>query len=299
MTKSDKEIMDIYAAFDLTRCPWSAAQLAGCDPRTVERWVAIREAGGNPFERPRRPRLIDPFLEKIEELVERSSGKIRADVVHDRHIVPMGFAGDERTTRRAVAEAKEVFLAGRRRTYRPWIPEPGMWLQFDWGDGPEICGRKTCLFCVWLAWSRFRVVIPTWDRTMGTLLACLDAMLRRVGAAPTYALTDNERTVTTGFVAGIPLRHAEIVAAGRHYLLTELHHANTQVRGHVGDPPTAMDLVLDNRLHDQRTGRAGARPGRCGRPFGRPVGRHRRCLGALSACRPGRVDRGGGVDVVR
>lgn len=217
MTKSDKEIMDIYAAFDLTRCPWSAAQLAGCDPRTVERWVAIRESGGNPFERPRRPRLIDPFLEKIEELVERSSGKIRADVVHDRHIVPMGFGGDERTTRRAVAEAKEAFLAGRRRTYRPWIPEPGMWLQFDWADGPEICGRKTCLFCAWLAWSRFRVVIPTWDRTMGTLLACLDAMLRRVGAAPTYALTDNEKTVTTGFVAGIPQRHAEIVAAGRHY----------------------------------------------------------------------------------
>lgn len=217
MTKSDKEIMDIYAAFDLTRCPWSAAQLAGCDPRTVERWVAIREAGGNPFERPRRPRLIDPFLEKIEELVERSSGKIRADVVHDSHIVPMGFDGDERTTRRAVAEAKEAFLAGRRRTYRPWIPEPGMWLQFDWADGPEICGRKTCLFCAWLAWSRFRVVIPTWDRTMGTLLACLDGMLRRVGAAPTYALTDNEKTVTTGFVAGIPQRHAEIVAAGRHY----------------------------------------------------------------------------------
>jgi transposase len=217
VTKSAEEIMDIYAAFDLTRCPWSAAQLAGCDPKTVERWVAIREAGGNPFERPRRPRLIDPFLEKIEELVERSSGKIRADIVHDRHIVPMGFTGDERTTRRAVAEAKEAFFAGRRRTYRPWIPEPGMWLQFDWADGPEVCGRKTCLFCAWLAWSRFRVVLPAWDRSMGTLLACLDAMLRRIGAAPTYALTDNERTITVGFVAGIPQRHAEIVAAGRHY----------------------------------------------------------------------------------
>ena len=55
MTKSAEEIMNIYAAFDLSRCPWSAAQLAGCDPKTVERWVAIREAGGNPFERPRRP----------------------------------------------------------------------------------------------------------------------------------------------------------------------------------------------------------------------------------------------------
>ncbi len=54
----------------------------------------------------KRPKIIDPFLEKIQELVERSSGRIRADVVHGQHLVPMGLAGDERTTRRAVALAK-------------------------------------------------------------------------------------------------------------------------------------------------------------------------------------------------
>jgi hypothetical protein len=42
--------------------------------------------------------------------------------------VAMGFDGSERTTRRAVAEAKAAWRAGRRRTYRPWIVEPGMWL---------------------------------------------------------------------------------------------------------------------------------------------------------------------------
>src|SRR5262249_43927562 len=41
------------------------------------------------------------------------------------------------------------------------------------------------------AWSRFRVVIPTWDKTMGTLVACLDATLRRLGGAPTYLLSEN------------------------------------------------------------------------------------------------------------
>jgi hypothetical protein len=52
VTRSAEEIMDIYAAFGLTPlCAWSAGQLVGCDPKTVERWVAIREAGGNPFER--------------------------------------------------------------------------------------------------------------------------------------------------------------------------------------------------------------------------------------------------------
>jgi hypothetical protein len=217
VTKPGREIMEILAAFDLTRCRWSAAKLCGADPKTVQRYVDMRDAGASPFEPARRPRLIDPYLEKIEELVDRSNGRVRADVVHENHIVPMGFAGDERTTRRAVAAAKQAWSEGRRRTYRPWIPEPGMWAQYDWGKGPEVCGRGTCLFCAWLAWSRFRVVIPTWDRTLATTLACIDATLRRLGAAPTYLLTDNERTVTIDRVAGLAVRHPEMVSAVRHY----------------------------------------------------------------------------------
>ena len=216
MTKSDREIMEILEAFDLTRCAHSAATLAGVDPKTVARYADAREAGGNPFVHARRRRLIDPFLEKVEELIDRSRAEVRADVVHER-IAAMGFGGDERTTRRAVAEVKAAWRIGHRRRYRPWVPEPGMWCQFDWGDGPLIAGRKTCLFCAWLAWSRFRVVIPTWDRTMGTLVACLDATLRRVGGAPTYLLSDNEKTVTVERVAGIPVRHPTMVAVGRHY----------------------------------------------------------------------------------
>lgn len=125
MSKSDKEIMEILEAFDLTHCAQSAAALAGCDPKTVRRYAAQRDAGRNPLERRRRRRAIDPFLEKVEELVECSGAKIRADVVH-RRIVAMGFAGDERSTRRAVAEAKQHWATQHRRRYRPWVPEPGM-----------------------------------------------------------------------------------------------------------------------------------------------------------------------------
>ena len=198
--------------------------MAGVDPKTVRRYVAKREAG-EPVDAPvERPKLIDPFLPKIEELVETSEGAIRADVIHER-LVAMGFTGDERTTRRAVATARRPMRDGHRRRYRPWITEPGLWLQFDWGHGPIVFGpdgrpRPTLLFCAWLAWSRFRVVIPTWDRKLGTLLTCLDATLRRVGGAPAYGLTDNEKTVTVEHVAGVPVRHPMIVAAGRHYGLT-------------------------------------------------------------------------------
>ena len=111
----------------------------------------------------RRPSVIDEFLPKLEELVERSKGKIRADVAHDK-IAAMGFAGSERTTRRAVAEIKKAWRSGRRRVHRPWIPEPGMWAQYDFGDGPRIGGASTILFCFWLAWCRFRVVSRCWTR---------------------------------------------------------------------------------------------------------------------------------------
>jgi hypothetical protein len=121
-------------------------------------------------------------MPKIEELVDGSRGKIRADVAH-RKIAAMGYRGSERSTRRVVAEVKEAWRAGRRRWYRPWIPEPGMWLQWDWGDGPQIRSRKTQLFSAWLAWSRFRVVIPAWDQQLGTLTWCIDQALRAVGGA--------------------------------------------------------------------------------------------------------------------
>ena len=224
MKKSDREIMEILEAFDATGCAHSAAGLAGVDPKTVRRYVAKRDAGRPVDEPVQRPKLIDPFLPKIEELVEQSEGAVRADVVHER-LVALGFIGDERTTRRAVATVKQSYRDGRRRQYRPWITEPGLWLQFDWGAGPIVFGadgrpRPTLLFCAWLAWSRFRVVIPTWDRKLGTLLTCLDTLLRRLGGAPTYALTDNEKTVTVEHVAGVPVRHPMIVAAGRHYGLT-------------------------------------------------------------------------------
>ena len=72
MAKNPTEIMEILASYDLTRCAWSAAQLMGCDPKPVQRYVDLREAGFDPLRRTRRARLIDPHLEKVEELVERS-----------------------------------------------------------------------------------------------------------------------------------------------------------------------------------------------------------------------------------
>jgi hypothetical protein len=124
--KSAGEIMEILEAFDLTGSLRDAGELAGCSHHTVARYVAAREAGGL-WNRPAaRPQLIDEFLPKVQEWVEHSRGKIRADKAHPK-LLALGYAGSERTTRRAVAEAKRAFKAGRVRVHRPWVTEPGMW----------------------------------------------------------------------------------------------------------------------------------------------------------------------------
>jgi transposase len=217
--KSAEEIMEILEAFDLTRSYRDTAELAGCDHHTVARYVAARAAGTLTTDPSTRVMVVDPYRAKLEEWVDRSRGKLRADVAHDK-LVALGYQGSERTTRRAVAAAKWAWRAGRRRVYRPWVPEPGMWLQWDYGAGPMVGGRATLLFCAWLAWSRFRVVLPIWDKALPSVVACLDTALRRLGGAPTYGLTDNEKTVTVEHVAGVPVRNPDMVAAARHYGLT-------------------------------------------------------------------------------
>ena len=215
--KSAEEIVNILDAYDLTGSFRDAAELAGCSHHTAKRYVVAREKAGGPPDAPaRREQLIDPFLPKVEEWVERSKGKARADRVHAK-LVWLGYTGSERTTRRAVAELKQAYAAGHRRVHRPWVTEPGMWLQYDYGDGPMIDGVKTTLFVAWLAWSRFRVVLPIRDKTMPSVFAALDVTFRRLGGVPTYVLTDNEKTVTVEHIAGIPVRNAQLAEMARHY----------------------------------------------------------------------------------
>src|SRR3954452_20866976 len=208
--------MEILEAFDLTGTLRGAAELAGCDHKTVAHWVrACDEAGGGlPVSVRPRPR-VDAFAVKIEEWVDRSRGRIRADAAHQR-LVAMGYLGSERTTRRAVAEAKRRWRVEHGRRTRPWVTEPGLWMQWDYGDGPKVAGRSTVLFCAWLAWSRYRVVLPLRDRSMASVVMALDRALRAFGGAPSYALTDNEKTVSTDHIAGIAVRNPRIVSVGRH-----------------------------------------------------------------------------------
>ena len=78
--KSREEVMNMLEAFDLTGSLRDAGELAGCSHHTVAAYVAKRDEGRLGGVGPvRRKRIIDPWMGKIEEWVERSHAKIRAD----------------------------------------------------------------------------------------------------------------------------------------------------------------------------------------------------------------------------
>ena len=119
--KSAEEIMNMLDAFDLTGSLRDAGELAGVSHHTVARYVAARDSGVAD-RGVTRPMLIDEFLAKVEEWIERSNGKLRADVAHD-NLVALGFTGSERTTRRAVAVVKKSYCLGR--VFVCYDPLPG------------------------------------------------------------------------------------------------------------------------------------------------------------------------------
>jgi hypothetical protein len=140
--KKPEDVMEILEAYDLTGSFRAAAGLVGCDHKTVAYWVRQRdEAGGMPVVERARPAMEAVFAAKIDELVDRSHGQIRADVAHGK-LVAIGYLGSERTTRRWVADAKRRWRRKHGRRTRPWIPEPGLWMQWDYGDGPTVEGDE-------------------------------------------------------------------------------------------------------------------------------------------------------------
>ena len=64
-----------------------------------------------------------------------------------------GYAGSDRNFRRLVAQAKEAWRREHRRPRRPAVLSPAEYLVIDWGAEFGLH-----VFCVVLAWSRFRFV---------------------------------------------------------------------------------------------------------------------------------------------
>jgi len=62
------------------------------------------------------------------------------------------------------------------------------------------------------------------------VFAALDVTLRRLGGAPTYVLTDNEKTVTVEHIAGMAVRNSQVVNWARYYGVT-VYTGSSNLRG--------------------------------------------------------------------
>jgi hypothetical protein len=62
--------------------------------------------------------------------------------------------------------------------------------------------------------------VPLRDKTLPSVVLGLDRALRMFGGVPTYALTDNEKTVSVDHVCEIAVRNPQILEVARHYGLT-------------------------------------------------------------------------------
>ena len=155
---------------------------------------------------------MDPFLAKMEELVDRRRGR-SARTWRTTRWWRWATPGRSAPPGGRSPRLKAAWRAGRRRVHRPWVPEPGMWLQYDFGDGPVIGHGETTLFCV-----AGVVAVPGGDPAAGQDACrqrgrCGRHALRAFGGVPTYLLTDNEKTVTVEHVAGMPVRNPAVVGS--------------------------------------------------------------------------------------
>ena len=122
---------------------------------TVARVVAERSWGCPAPDVP--AEVIDEFLPKVEEGVEASKGKVRADVAHEK-LMAMSCRGRSSMPSRPCRDKSDT---SSERAGAPALGSrtgpvaPGS----DFGDGPVIDrDRRRCSSCAWLAsLSRFRI----------------------------------------------------------------------------------------------------------------------------------------------
>ena len=137
----EEKQMEVLEVYDLTQSYRDTAELCGVDHHTVARVVAGRARGLQVADQPPvGSKLAGAFIDKVDDWVTRSGGRIRADVVHDK-LVAMGYVGSERTTRRVVAALKRSYHCAHHRVYKLWLAEPGGWLQHP--SGPARCWRAS------------------------------------------------------------------------------------------------------------------------------------------------------------
>ncbi len=221
--KSGRTQVEIIALYEELGSYRAVGALMGCDHKTVKRYVEAAGEAGQLARVLTRSRVTDGWAGLICERVEQTRGRVTARRLM-RIVRAAGYAGSERSLRRAVAEAKEAWRAKQAlegRVYRPWVSEPGEWMLCDWGAAGTVqtaAGpRKLSFFSGVLGWSRFRTVSFSCSERFGALAVGLAHSFEQVGGVPGRVLFDNPKTVATGHLAGVAVLNPDLVRLAAHY----------------------------------------------------------------------------------
>jgi len=210
--KTTRDYVHIIDAYNQLGSYRAAADLCGTSDKTVKRAVERQQAGG-PWSRRARAlrRNTDAVTSVIAQRVKDSGGRITA-----KRLLPAaraaGYQGSARNFRRAVAAAKADWRR-TRRSYRPWVPNPGQHLVIDWADAAG--GLQ--MFCAVLAWSRYRFVRFASDESRPTTLALLAECFEELGAVPAVVLSDRMGCLKNGIVANLVVPHPDYLRFAAHF----------------------------------------------------------------------------------
>ena len=203
--KSEKERMDVIAAYRQVGTFRGAAAMCGTTPKTVKRVVVREEAGGQRPVRAPRGHNFDAVADLVGKRIAETKGRLSA-----KRLLPearaAGYEGSARNFRRLASTARKAWRRDQHRGRRPGVWAPGETLLIDWGveDGVHV-------FCAVLAWSRFRFVRFSADERASTTLAWLAECFEVLGGVPKVVLADRMGCLKAGVVANVVIPTADYV----------------------------------------------------------------------------------------
>jgi len=207
--KSERERMDIIAAYKDLGSFRGAAAICGVDPKTVKAAV-LRRSAPSP-RRAARQHNFDVVADIVAGRVAKTSARISA-----KRLLPearvAGYAGSARNFRRLVARAKRAWRADNHRGRRPGAWAPGEVLAIDWGTEAGLH-----IFCAVMAFSRWRFVRFATDEKAATTFEMLARCFEALGAVPKVVLADRMGCLKGGVVANVVVPTPAYVRFALHY----------------------------------------------------------------------------------
>ena len=193
------------------------ARLTGMSRVTVRRILSSPTPKGY-RPRPQRPSKLDPFVPRLEALVEERP-KATASWLH-RQLAVAGFEGCYETVKLRMRVRRREERARARACVR-FETAPGLESQFDW-KGPVkglITGAPELavhFFRFVLAWSRARWTLVVPDLKLPATLAALNWAFGKAGGVTRRLVLDNPKTCVTRPKPHLEL-HPQFLAFCRHF----------------------------------------------------------------------------------